>query len=79
MAIKRVGEVTTATNANSDKSEYDKWAALSQVKMVDDKLNARAGFRNSVGMSQSEYKKQVEEAKKQGFGAMLKEEMKKHI
>ena len=77
MAINKIGGVTTAIGAHSGKSEYDKWASLKQVKMADNKLNARAGFRNSVGMDQAEYKKQADEAKKQGFEAILEREMKK--
>lgn len=77
MTINKIGGITTATGAHSGKSEHDKWAILEQMRMMDHKTNTRTGFRNSTGVSPEEYKRQAEEAKKQGFEAILQREMKK--
>lgn len=78
MAIKGIGEVPRSTNVHDNKTEYDRWATLEQIRTLDRKQNTKTGFRNAVGMNQSEYKKQTEEAKKRGFDAILREEMEKH-
>ena len=78
MAIDNIGATTTAGSAKDNNTDYDKWKSLENIRMVDDKLNARAGFRNSKGMSQEEYEAQAKDAERKGFEKIFEDEKKKY-
>lgn len=78
MKIEKISGISSANQATSGRSEYDKWASLENFRAVDDKNNARAGFRNALGMTQEEYQKQTDEAKALGFDEILKRNLKRN-
>lgn len=76
MEIQTVGGTTTASGANDERSEYDKWKLLEEAQNFNNKVASEKEFIESKEMSVKEYKKQGEEAGEKGFGAILDEKMK---
>lgn len=77
MKINKIQSISNSTKAHSGYSSNDQQKFLSEAQYLDNKLNARAGFRNELSMSQEEYKKQSEISKKLGFDGVLADEIDK--
>ena len=77
MKIKSIEKVQGSLKPEIRGSENDKQKRNSTVKEYDDKLNIPVGFRNELGLSQSEYAKNKEASRKIGFASLLADEMTK--
>ncbi|MDO4526997.1 MAG: hypothetical protein Q4B87_02815 [Candidatus Saccharibacteria bacterium] len=76
MRVEKISGVSSANQASSGRSEHDKWASLENFRAADNKNNAQTELRNALGMTQEEYRKQADEARRLGFDEVLKRNLK---